>query len=165
MANAMAAFASRAPAAKVFRASPANLRLIRSFALARSRLTRRRAAPTCWDTRYSASTILRRRKEVDVTQTPAHCAACPTLLPTEPASWSEPRPEAQNPLPSSLTDNQCRPSISDCANAARLGARKEASPVRCHKITPLSRSGRLLLRRHAIHFSGQLAPPPSHCFP
>jgi hypothetical protein len=48
---------------------------------------------------------------------------------------------------------QCRPSISVCANAARLGARKEASPVRCQKITPLSRSWRRMQRRHAIHGS------------
>ena len=77
-----------------------------------------------------------------MTQMPAHCAAWPSLPQMEPASWSEPRPEAQNSLRSSWTDHQFRRSISACANVPRLGVRREASPARWQKMRPRRRSWR-----------------------
>src|SRR5713101_5265325 len=96
MANVMAAFASRAPRARRFRASLAASETTKSFALAQSQLMQHKAARIPSDTNYLARTIRRQQSEAGAMLAPATRVVSPTLPLMEPASRSELQPVAGN---------------------------------------------------------------------
>jgi hypothetical protein len=148
------AFVSRARQAIGFRASIADSRRMKSFAPVRSQLNRRRAARVALGMKYLGSTIRRRLRAGDVTQTPVHHAACLRLPLMEARFLSEPQRDLGGSSRSGWMD-QFRMSMSVAAHVLRV--RMAAPPVRWEKTQPRSRNRQAVLVESTAISSSTLA--------